>query len=749
MARMGIIDDSEWPEVKHINNDAVFKGYLLLGVKGLGVLVIAWNTAVLLGGFVPNLEPKDFWFLTAISLIQAAGVVDFVLKEKFTQILFWIFHKLRCLCCGKAHESNLLVVIIKILGCLISLCLLAPVPVLGLYMSTGISVWRLIEHNYSNTSGSANLKPALYVLYSLAVAQGVLYGYKTIKAIGARIKQAEFVASRTSVDTELVLAYLDYIVAGCKKDPSFATGRNLVTYAIDLIVESKSNDSFIAGIRVLGKVIEPDRCPRGRLVLAKYMLTGSASFSHLIQRLLETLGPRSPYSREIREHGARVVALVAGGIHLEQHPGGIDCISSLLDTFKVYRWRPGGHWPRLCKEYERDWLLEKYERDYLVLELGRPDSPPGAENNPILCYARLVIQGLRILRKLAVDKDNCRVITNTEGLLSKITRATLFSNHLHRDYHDEWHNMLQESLELIMIWLMAATKETRTRPPDGISGYSRATVNTLKSILQCSRCSLLHKRKATEILLLLDPSSVSGSGISSRKFMWVLLDIVLLEDDFFDQTCASIHRMKKRSYIRRLAEDKLQAMLPLPSDGSATSKSKLLVGYVLGDLTEALVAAGNNTDRLHAAEILGRLCLHYNKQGKKFFNILKEAMIHVMPKVLKEIFSYATREGQAATEANNVQENGEQLDGSELREALIFLCWVIWVKWYRLPDTGTTRKLDEVTANLYPEQGNKPRFGELVIEARELLKPKKEAKLGSIYQPAFQVKPKYSCLQWI
>ncbi|KAL6622800.1 hypothetical protein ACP70R_032681 [Stipagrostis hirtigluma subsp. patula] len=429
------------------------------------------------------------------------------------------------------------------------------------------------------------------------------------------------------------------------------------------------------------------------------MLTGSASFSHLIQRQLETLGPRSPYSREIREHGAWVVALVAGGIHLEQHQGGIDCISSLLDTFK----------------------------------------------------SLLVIQGLRILRKLAVDKDNCRVITNTEGLLSKINRATLFSNHLHRDYHDEWHNMLQESLELIMIWLMAATKETQTRPPDGISGYSRATVNILKSILECCRCSLLHKRKATEILLLLDPSSVCGSGISSRKFMWVLLDIVLLEDDFFDQTCASIHRMKKRSYIRRLAKDKLQAMLPLPSDGSATSKSKLLVGYVLGDLTEALVAAGNNTDRLHAAEILGRLCLHYTKQGKKFFNTLKEAMIHVMPKVLKEIFSYATREGQAATEANNVQANGEQLDGSELREALLFLCWVIWVKWYILPDTDTIRKLDEVAANLYPEQGDKTskKFGALVIEARELLKPKKEAKLASLYQPAFQVKPKYSCLQWI
>ncbi|KAL6623632.1 hypothetical protein ACP70R_033511 [Stipagrostis hirtigluma subsp. patula] len=725
-----LFDPADWPEVKNINNDAVFKGYLLIGVRGLGALVIAWNTAVLLGGFVPNLETKDFWCLTAISVIQAAGVVDFVLKEKFTDILSRIFDKFCGYLCGIIMGFRLCVVI-KILRCLALLCLLAPVPVLGLYISTGISVYRLIEHNYGNTNESANLEPALYVLYSLAMAQGVLYGYKTINAIGARIKQANDVASCSLVDRQLVLDYLDYIVVGCKKDTSFASRRNLVTYAIDLMMECKSNDTFIVGIKVLGQVIKSDRSPRGRLVLAKHMLTGSASFWHLIQRLLETLGPRSPYNKEIREHAASIVALVAGDIHLEQFPRGIQCISSLL-LDKSLESEPSRLLP---KEYERFWLLDKCERDYLVFELQKADYSSGPENDPLLGYARLVIQGLRILRKLVVDEDNCGLIINTKGLLSKITNTFLISNQVHISYHYEWGNMIKESLDLMSL-LMVDPWETETKLQIEISSNIRENstenISTLEGILQCCRCSSLEKRKAIEFLLLFDPSvdmsRIMASGSSSRMLKWTLLAIFLLSDI---------------SHIRKLACKKLHFILSLQSyEGSATSTLQT-VNELIDDLTGTLKHAGHHTDRLHAAQILEQLCFHYTKDDD-YLKKLKQAVVNVMLQVLKEIFSYARREEeQAATEANNVQfsvpstdlesggvsqENGERQEGSKLREALISLCWVIWVKWYRLPYLDMIRQLDAI-AQVYSEQGNyKPvqGFGELVIEARELLKPKKE-----------------------
>ena len=74
------------------------------------------------------------------------------------------------------------------------------------------------------------------------MAQGVLFGYKTIHARGARNRLAKFGADEI-VDEEQVAEYLEETVAGCEKDPSFATGRNLVTYGVELMMEAKSNGS--------------------------------------------------------------------------------------------------------------------------------------------------------------------------------------------------------------------------------------------------------------------------------------------------------------------------------------------------------------------------------------------------------------------------------------------------------------------------------------------------------------------------
>ncbi|GJN34832.1 hypothetical protein PR202_gb23531 [Eleusine coracana subsp. coracana] len=512
----------------------------------------------------------------------------------------------------------------------------------------GVSLWRLIEHDFGNADGAPNLKPALRVLYSLAVAQGLLFGYKQLHALGGKVGLAEFVADQFtgSVDKEQVSAYLEDTVAGCEKDPSFANRKNLVTYAVDLIMEARSNDGFIAGIKILGAVTTFNG---GRKLLAKHLLTKSASSSHMIQRLLETLGPRSPYSSEIREKAACLVSFVAPSIHLEQYPVWIECISSLIDTFEDYSWVPEDYRRdhRLPKEYERDWLLEEYERDWLLFQ----------------------------------PSTSVYSTTSAEGA-GNIMAPLISKKQLHKDHHDVWSDIAGESMELMMR-LMATPGNTGTKMRSEILLNSEEEIaSTLESILECLECEVRLKRLAIETLLnlSLDTSSVTAGGSSARRFTWILLVVLILRQD----QCPSTHVLRKNSDIRRLAREKLlamlslieepSAMLPLQQNDDEGNSTHMLqaVRFVLGDLTRAFLDAGNISDRVRAVKILWYLVEYYTKDDG-YLKELKKAVAIVMPEVLKLLLGYISPLEDIDIESGGAMAQAVAVGASALSSDFLFM----------------------------------------------------------------------------
>ncbi|RLN00067.1 hypothetical protein C2845_PM06G30690 [Panicum miliaceum] len=529
------------------------------------------------------------------------------------------------------------------------------------------------------------------------------------------------------------------MVRGCEKDPSFARGRNLVTYAADLTMKPNSRKSFLSGVLILGALLRPKHRWSGQAGVIKQVLTVSASFSHVVRQLLETFGPTSPYSSEIREEAARIVELVARSIRLEQFPGvAIHCVSSLLDTFDEYIWWPGGCERKvdIPKECDRDWLFEEYDEDYLEIDgVPRPkaaegESPESDRHRLLHGYKALVVVGLRILQKLAVHADNCMVISSTEGLVLK-TMAHLTSGHLHRDHHDEWCGIAVESLKL-MTGLMAAPGETGTKLQHQISGSMEAVISTSESVMDCPDCDLLLKRQTVQVLL--DMSADTSSIIAASE------------------------SRKKGSYIRKLAGGKLQSVLSLQSEGSETRMLQSL-GAVAGDLvSRTIVDAIDNSHRLHAVHILIDLCRRYTERGV-FLEGLKNGITNVLPKILQEIIGCGStsEEIQVVTEENNdqvwaapgadiekgdvsqgrgqenassQQQNGnEQPEDSKVQEALISLCMVIIENWIG-KDQDVTRRFDNITSRLCSEQGMPVKtFAPLVTEVcDELLKGKKMLK---------------------
>ncbi|XP_048546537.1 uncharacterized protein LOC125525574 [Triticum urartu] len=258
-------------------------------------------------------------------------------------------------------------------------------------------------------------------------------------------------------------------------------------------------------------------------------------------------------------------------------------------------------------------------------------------------YKELMVQGFRILQKLAANNDNCRIMLNTPRLLQKIM-APVTSDLLHQIDHDEWSSIVEGSLKVI-IRLVAATGQTGTKLRSKISS-SKEAISTMERILECDKCNEKLQKHAIQVLtfLYMDTSLILENA-NREKFIEMLL-VDIMTDDNKDK--------KDRGLTTA------PALMALCSKTETGARSIIMANdNVVNSLAIMILEKGSF--QFTAAKILKSLCIHHANDDASHKR-LKKVMRDVVPKVLEEIVCWASEETRAVIEPDKVRSMEPETD---------------------------------------------------------------------------------------
>jgi len=278
----------------------------------------------------------------------------------------------------------------------------------GPFIGLGLSAWRLRYRDYRNAD-SRNMSAALDIFYRLVLSQGILYTYLVVSDFDNR-RVVHPVCKHYGLQREWglrsVAKYLEVTREKCMRDPDQFGRMNLVQHAGELL-DSGSWEDRLSGERILDAYIKNGADVRQLLLPSRPK----------IQKLIDTLGWRSCLEEgtEIRELTARILAEIAGDIHLAKFPGAIQCISSLLEDETTQTCING--W----REHRRISIrgVSRYQEDDQQSD-DEEDGWSDHHNKIGRSCNEQILQGLTVLERLASNQHNCRVICSAPGLVPKI-----------------------------------------------------------------------------------------------------------------------------------------------------------------------------------------------------------------------------------------------------------------------------------------------------------------------------------------
>ncbi|KAG2721659.1 hypothetical protein I3760_02G091600 [Carya illinoinensis] len=615
---------------------------------GLGTLGFIWATVVLLGGFAITLDKTDFWFITIILVIEGtrifsrshelewqhqatwsiadAGINGFLRSSSHFLIrtLKSIFQPVRVLRersqrTRDSTETNDAAIpglrdrqrkptrrwassdvpflpfsqwvflsrnVSKFLYWLQLLSATACVV---------LSLMKLVKHNYGEVekgdTDKRNRQSALNIFYALALAEAMLFliekAFWEWKVSYCGLldevnKECGFgITGMVSIKRFFYDAYSrcvnGSIFDGLKMD--------MVTFGMDLL-DSNSPDEQLIGVRILRQFALTERFSDDTLQKIGINLS-------VIERLVEMLNWTDPEDEEIRRSAAEILSSLAGkkqnSLRIAGISGAMESISSLLQTN-----RSGND------------AADEISGKKIVLDHA---------NYEFWTFNQL---GLRILKKLARDHDNCGKIGNTKGLLPKVIDFTHAEEKLLKDeiVAASQIQTVKRSLQVVKM-LASTTGDTGKHLRREISEIV-FTISNIRDILRYGETHQMLQKLGIDILTSLSLEEDASERIGGTGGV-----IKELFNIFFKEG------MQEGQNDVRIAAGEALAMLALDSRSNCYRILKLHVQErLVGALEIPLL-------RVNAARILRNLC---TCSGDEFFYHLK-GVTAAAPTVLQAIMS--------------------------------------------------------------------------------------------------------------
>eukprot|EP01018_Ginkgo_biloba_P010956 Gb_30572 [translate_table: standard] len=417
--------------------------------NGLGTLGFIWATVVLLGGIADSLEKIDFWFMTIILLIEgtrifsrshellwqheALKITSFKKEAKpynlrmlsfhgrttfLTKILtpYWIYKELtrkpngekkdvNDLLCGKPNESRNNSSPDNLVKRTWSASNVPFLPYAGwLFLSKNVSrllywlqllfgvtcvvlsLYCLSKQDYATGD---NLRSILNIFYGLALAEALVFLVERFYwqiSVQKLLVEVNNECGLNHAGLHTIRSFFYDAYSECVNGSIFdGLKMDLVSYSNELLQSSGSHGQ-LSGARLLSAFVRSDRF--GEETIRKV-----GTMQDVVERLIEMLNWKNCHEQEIRRAAAEIISKLVkknrNCLRIAGIAGSLDSISSLLTNSKKYGLQ------------STDKITEK-DYDYTAFNL----------------------LGLRILKNLAKDHDNCDKIASTRGLLPKIIGFT-------------------------------------------------------------------------------------------------------------------------------------------------------------------------------------------------------------------------------------------------------------------------------------------------------------------------------------